>query len=361
MLSLVFQSFLLCFLLCSHTHANQPIIFQLTADVYSEPIPIDAFTDDWVYPYLKQGEAAFAQGKMELIQAHQKQTYRIFWQYDYWLTFTSDAAKLYYQYANDHIPEKKKYYDLGIRAVHLDMVGFRWDDQYLFTPSWSMTYGVSLLKAVHTIDGRFSGGALGQPAKNFKDYAQRINASLDYWYDQPALHEEELAWLPDVTDGLGFSTYVSISGQLSDQLKVQVQVDDIYGEIHWKDLARTQYHLNYDVDGRPLYQITGQLSQSRKIQRIPTSGLWKFEYQPWLTHPLQVTVGCQHNLSANLCQLGVSYAWAGYRIGALLEPTSSAVGVSIDGGWFELKYLADHLNTNQAHRMGMSLVAHYLW
>jgi hypothetical protein len=57
----------------------------------------------------------------------------------------------------------------------------------------------------------------------------------------------------------------------------------------------------------------------------------------------------------------VSYPWAGYRIGALLEPTSSAVGVSIDGGWFELKYLADHLNTNQAHRMGMSLVAHYLW
>lgn len=126
MLSLVFQSFLLCFLLCSHTHANQPIIFQLTADVYSEPIPIDAFTDDWVYPYLKQGEAAFAQGKMELIQAHQKQTYRIFWQYDYWLTFTSDAAKLYYQYANDHIPEKKNIMILGFEqfiSIWLAFVG----------------------------------------------------------------------------------------------------------------------------------------------------------------------------------------------------------------------------------------------
>ncbi len=95
------------------------------ASLYSEPIAIDAFLDDWQDPDFKSGKYAFAHGLMQLSVQQDQWNLGWLWRYDYILKFSPDMAKLYYQIENDLPLDAESMYELTLHAQHLERIGAR--------------------------------------------------------------------------------------------------------------------------------------------------------------------------------------------------------------------------------------------
>ena len=96
------KSFVLSILLIAGScNAQEQLYYQVRADVYSEPLSIKSFTDDWSDPNFKSGKNAFAHGLMQLGVKQGAWDLSWIWRYDYLLRFSKDTAKLYYQIKNE--------------------------------------------------------------------------------------------------------------------------------------------------------------------------------------------------------------------------------------------------------------------
>ena len=93
-----------------YSNAQEKIYYQVQADVYSQPLSIHAFTDDWDDPNFKSGKNAFAHGLMQLGVKQGQWDFSWIWRYDYVLRFSPDTAKLYYQVKNDKLIDANLFY-----------------------------------------------------------------------------------------------------------------------------------------------------------------------------------------------------------------------------------------------------------
>jgi hypothetical protein len=152
----------------TYCFAKTETSLNVDANLYSEPLPIHAFTDNWRGAPLESGKTAFAQGKMELKQQQATLQYSLVWRYDYLLHFTPDTAKLYYQIQNELPLDSNAQYNLLIKASFLESQGFRFGKVLELNPDWQFTSGVTLLRGQHFLQGDFSG--LGQTNNSNAQY-----------------------------------------------------------------------------------------------------------------------------------------------------------------------------------------------
>lgn len=336
--------------------------FSAQADVYSEPLSIDAFTDDWEAPSLQKGNAAFAQGRIELMQQVDKMQYSMFWSYDYLLKFSPDTARLYYQIQNDLPLEQNHHYNLFINAQHIETLGWRIGRIWQPTDQMQVTTGFSLLQGRHFLQGKFSGNGYtlnNQP--NMLDGVDRIRASLNYYYDKPALHEEELGWAPGIPQGYGAALDLALKATLTDTLTLDTSIHNLLGYMWWDNAPNTAYTLDYELNRLPHADIKGQLNHDTTFQqhlpyRLDANMTYQPKDQPWSS-----SISLLHNKTGILAQLNAYYELAGQTVGIHAEPQSHAFGLSVKNRYFGLRYLSDSLNTNQAQRYSLYLYGLYQW
>lgn len=352
----------LCLYYCNMSYAQSDIEFSVEASAYSEPIPIDAFTDDWQTSRLKTGDHAFAHGRVQLAYQWANIQYALFWRYDYLMSFSPDAAKLYYQYANDRIPSNNQHYALYIDAQQLESLGFFIGRSSVLSPQWTLFYGLNLLKGRHMLDGTFSGSAQTQSGTTLRDTAQRLMAHLNYIYDQPQLGEEELGWMPDQPTGLGASVDLRLVGQINPAWSVDFKLQDLFGNMRWDDAPMTDYRLRYDVETRPSYDIEGKLSADQVFwQKIPWQATALVQFKPINLPKTFADIKVHANAVSTQYQLGIYQQINQQTLGMIVEPQTKAIGVVVRHPSFTFSYLTDRLNTNQAHREQLVLSANYAW
>ncbi len=352
---LVILYFLFQSTLCS---AQENISFiNINVDAYAEPVSINAFTDDWQGQF-KGGDTAFLQGRAEL-GLHQKNSdISMLWRYDYLLNFSEDSAQLYYDYAHDNLPSINKNHDLYIKARYSEAYGIRWLPFFNPTPMLKLGLGFNLLKGYKMTEGQLIGSTVfKQPNFDVKNIDQ-LNSTVDYYYDEPQLHEGELDWHPQNPSALGFSLDAVATWRIQPNLTVDATIYDVYGRLYWQDIPRTHYQLSCDCD-QLNHSITGQLAvENRYTQRLNTHGSVVLSY---LNNHWQSEVRTLANRQITLTQFAVGYQPSTWQTVMLWEPQTRALGIEINHQHLQLRWLADSLNTNQAHRLSLSLASQFAW
>lgn len=336
--------------------------FTAQADVYSEPLSIDAFTDDWNDPKLRKGDAAFAQGKIELMQQINNMQYSMFWSYDYLLKFSPDTARLYYQIQNDLPLDQNQHYDLFINAQHIETLGWRLGRKWQLNDAVQLTTGLSLLQGRHFLQGKFMGdGRTLSTQPNMLDGVDRIRAGLNYYYDKPALREEELGWAPGTPQGYGTALDMALQAKLTDSILLDVSIQNLWGSMWWDNAPNTSYTLDYELNRLPHFDIKGQLNRDKTYkQHLPYRMDANLAYQP-LNQPWSTSISLLQNKTSTLSQLNAYYDYAGQTFGIHAEPQSHAFGLSFKNKYAGLRYMTDSLNTNQAQRYSLYLYGLYQW
>lgn len=343
--------------------------FSVMATADSPVQPITTFIDDWDAP-LESGEHAYAQGRMTLnVQPSGSAiSYGLTWRYDYLMEFSQETAEIYWQYENKQTPTESKSYPLFLDAKHNERVGANIGFTQLIRPNWQLTTRANIWQGLHALEGKVTGNLNNQvlpnnELTNIRDTLDKANAYLDYYYDKPALGEENLGWNPAEPSGYGYSLDLNLIGKLADRTQLSIHGYDILGRMHWQDMPSTRYALDYDVNGRPLYNLEGQLSTKDVTQTLP----WRVEGS--LMHRLndqwELGLHGQVNEIQDLYQLSAGYFINNdnypFIITALTEPQTQALGLALDSQYGGLKVLTDDLDSKNAKRSEISIYGRYSW
>lgn len=336
---------------------------------HSPTQPIAEFLDNWDAP-LESGKHAYTQGRtsFEIRPADSAISYGLGWRYDYLLRFSEETAEVYWQYENKQPSSTSQTYPLFLEAQHNERVGANIGFTKQVLPNWQLTTSANIWQGLHALDGKIVGDLSTRvipdsEVTNIRDSLDKTDAYIDYYYDKPALGEEGLGWNPAKPSGYGYSLDLQLIGKLSDDTQLALRGYDVLGRMHWKDMPSTRYTLDYDVNGRPLYSIEGQLSTNDVTQALP----WRFEgaIQHQLDNRWQVGVHGQVNDIQDLYQLSVGYQALAdtypLTITGLIEPQTQALGVALDSHYGGLKLLTDSLDSEKAKRSEISLYGRYSW
>ncbi|MFO1391851.1 MAG: hypothetical protein U1E94_06540 [Agitococcus sp.] len=339
-------------------HASQNTTFKFSIDTYSAPVSIHAFTSDW-HDDLKSGDNAFLHGLAELSIQNTQRKLSLLWRYDYLLDFDEQTAQLYHAYANDYAPKVSTAYPLHIKAKYSESYGVQWLQKFHFKPNITLGIGLSLLKGYKITDGQLDGTVFLQQAGFKVKDIQQANANVNYYYDEPQLQEEQLDWHPRNPSAMGFSINTTLIWQLTPQWLLNAQIDDIYGRLYWKDIPTTQYNLSCKCSNF-IHNIDGQLAVANKYtQHLQPLAKVQLSYsgaQNW--HAELNTVS---NTQMTLVQGAWGYQYASWQGLLLLEPQTHAIGIELRHPNWHLRWLTDNLNSNQAHRLGLSLGVNKSW
>ena len=346
---------------------DSKVDFSMMVTAHSPAQPISAFIDDWDAP-LDSGEHAYLQGRVaiDVRPAGSAISYGLGWRYDYLMQFSEETAQVYWQYENKVAGAPDKTYPLYLQASHNERVGANIGYSYPINPDWQLAAKANIWQGLHALDGKINGQLTSQAIAadgNIRDSVNNADASLDYYYDKPALGEENLGWNPDKPKGLGYSLDVQLAGKLTPTTTLNLQGYDLLGRMQWRDMPSTRYALGYDVSGRPLYTLEGQLASFDVTQDLP----WRIEGS--LLHQLdnkwQLGAHAQANDIQTLYQLSAGYeldnSTLPVTITGLVEPQTSALGVVVDSKYGGIKLLMDDIKFDEAKRSEVSLYGRYIW
>lgn len=345
------------------------IDWTVMATAHSPTQPIAEFLDDWDAP-LDSGDHAYAQGRasFEVRPAGSAISYGLGWRYDYLMTFSEETAQVYWQYENKQPASTSQTYPLFLEAKHNERVGANIGLTQQVLPNWQLTTRANVWQGLHALDGKIVGDLSTRALPdsemtNIRDSLDKTNAYIDYYYDKPALGEEDLGWNPAKPSGYGYSLDLELTGKLSDATQLAIRGYDVLGRMRWKDMPSTRYTLDYDVNGRPLYSIEGQLSTNDVTQTLP----WRVEgsLQHQLDNRWQIGAHGQVNDIQDLYQLSVGYQTLSdiypLTITGLIEPQTHAAGIALDSHYGGIKLLTDSLDSEKAKRSEISLYGRYTW
>ncbi|MDN5801435.1 MAG: hypothetical protein L0H34_02930 [Psychrobacter sp.] len=349
--------------------SDAQIDWSVMATAHSPTQPIAAFLDDWNAP-LDSGDHAYAQGRTSLAirPAGSAISYGLGWRYDYLMTFSEETAEVYWQYENEQPSSTSQTYPLFLEAKHNERFGANIGLTQQLMPNWQLTTRANVWQGLHALEGKVIGDVSTRAlpdnkVTDIRDSLDKTNAYIDYYYDQPALGEENLNWNLAKPSGYGYSLDLQLIGQLSDSTQLSLRGYDILGRMHWKDMPSTLYALDYDVNGRPLYTIEGQLSTDDVTQTLP----WRVEgsIQHQLDNQWQLGIHGQVNDIHDLYQLSAGYQTTHdnfpIMITGLVEPQTQALGLALDSRYVGIKLLTDSLDSEKAKRSEISLYGRYAW
>ena len=344
----------------SSTASATDIEYRIQADVWSEPVAVHDFLNDWHGP-LQSGKNAFAHGKVYVLAQEGAWQFGWVYSYDYALNFSQDMAKLYYQMESDHPIDTNAQYDLFLEANHIESIAARFAHVWPVNQNWKLTTGVSAVRGMHYVNGEFSGqGQTGQ-ATQVLDQVQWLNASLDYSYDRPTLKEDELG-LGDLRakHGYGYAFDFRIQGQPHPFWSIDLNIEDALSHIYWEQAPFSRYQLSYDQEQRPRMNLDGSVSTRKQYkQTLPYKIRSEIEFSP--NTPWGVGVTSFTNPFTSLWQMNAYWHQPKITWGIHVEPQTKAYGLSAEHRYFGLSYMTDQLETNQAHRFLSKIYAHYTW
>lgn len=341
--------------------AEKTLQYSVNVDVYSQPVSVHAFLNDWDTPNLKQGKNAFAHAKMQLESKQAQWSVGWVWSYDYQIQFSEDMAKLYYQIENNQLIDANKRYDLALEAQHIDSIGTRIAYDWQLNPNWIVTTGATALIGRHYVDGKFQATGQTGSLPELMDRIAWLNGSFNYSYDKPALKEDQLGWNERANKGYGYALDFAVQGQVMGSWKVDLKIEDFLSYLYWDNAPFTRYSINYDQNQRPRIDLRGQLGKVQQYrQKLPFKVSSEINYQAQ-TKPWAVSISTFSNEYLTLAQLNTFWQTEKLKYGVHIEPQTDSIGLSIQHKTFGAKYMTDNLDSNQAHRFNASLYAQYFW
>jgi hypothetical protein len=256
--------------------ADWSIYTKIDAFAYSEPVSIDAFTQDFD-DTLTSGDDAFTHDQIEFGLKWRNWRLAAVTRFDYITEFTNDTALVHFWEKHDIPIDEERQYDLALRVDKVVADGFKLGYTHKFGNNVSIDAAFSYYPCPRDLlSGKVTG--FGDPSvdQQTRDTAQTIIDSLtirnpdlsplygvvadivttvtvDYHYGEPEFGEPEfrqphIIGDPNPTvsgvdfsepEGKGFSLDLALDWQVNEKLHLSLSVQDIYNEFQWDDAPFT--------------------------------------------------------------------------------------------------------------------------
>ena len=219
-------------LFSSFTAAAEPTTFftTLDAEVYTESQPVKSFIDDFDAP-LKSGDSAFTFNIFELGIKTRNYTVGVQSRFDYLLEFDPDTARYLHTEKNDLPFEERDYrYFLDGKQATTNGVFVAYDFKFLDNNALTITPKFTIFSSAHFQDAKVDGTV-------FSDEIQGA-LEVDYYYSKDLLFKRFTS--DENPTGLGYSFDLNINWQITPELELNVQAQDLAYETEYKEAGFVQ-------------------------------------------------------------------------------------------------------------------------
>ncbi|PWQ95542.1 DUF5723 family protein [Leucothrix arctica] len=208
--------------------------------ISSEPIALEAISDDWKGRYSPNGEKQTASVWLE--SGYKKNNWSIgaLYREEQQFTFSSDTADLFYTISNDQDLDQNRAYKIDLDAYRFRGFGARIAKHFKPTSTLELSLGTSLFSASNLLDGQVSGVATAEDGDNYN-----FQLDGDYVYDEDVLFNRPNTNAPS---GIGVAVDLSVKWKPNQNTKVDLRVKDLAGAIRWRDVPYTEAQANSETN-----------------------------------------------------------------------------------------------------------------
>lgn len=346
-------SLLLCGVLSA---ADVRPFMQLDSFSHSEPVAIDALFHEWhdsfhgggVVLTRTRGEAGVEAGPWRL---------GVIQRLDYQVAMSRDTAEFIYLTNNHKELEQGRRYRLSAEVHHLYSSGLALAYRGEFNDSLSFELSGELLEGRKLTSGSISGYAHALQANDY-DFAFVV----DYAYSRDGLFGRQAS----APSGQGYSLGFSLNYEPQDRLAFGLDVDDVYGQVDWRDApytyaTATSATKSYGDDGYVVYEpaLSGIESYQDYQQTLPWHARLSARYRPTPSDVLSLSydyyqikgfasVGFQHQVLP------------GFGLGGGLNLDARAYGLTLTYGGLSLQLVGDAARLEDMRTLGLSLAFSFL-
>lgn len=195
---------------------------------FTAPLPIKPFLTDWDAP-LVNGNRALTLNRVAAGAVRGPLEIAAIARYDYWLSFTHEAAELYYASINGQEIDAGRSYQVQIHVNHFTGYGARARQQWQPTAGVTLRLAGSLFHASDLMDGELDGTARRDLAGN-----DQVDARVHYFYSDDVLFDRAVSR----PRGWGVGADVGVS-YVRGRLAIDADVDDAFARIYWAEAPYT--------------------------------------------------------------------------------------------------------------------------
>lgn len=338
-------------LIAIEAKANNEIFTHFESFSYSEPVSIKTVLNKLQGDF-SSGQEAFTHNEIELGIRRGNWSFSWLARYDYYLSFHSDTAELFYLDENKLPVQLNRRYQLDIKGNRLNAQGLRL--AYAFEPTNTLQteIAVTYLRASQLLDGEMSGAITTDNSGNYSGQAR-----VDYVYDQDLLLERPV----DSAVGDGISIDLRLRWQINQRLAAGITSKDLFNVIHWKNAPYSAvqvtssvvtFDANGFIDTQPVLSgVEGFRNHSQHLPVRTTSwATWQ-----WNQH---IDAGAELFSVADLHfpRIRMQHNLADDQyLNAFWDFKAKALGLSYHHHGFQLSFISDETNLSDAHTLGFSL------
>lgn len=355
---------LLSCLFISYRVVSVELELNLSTFSHSEITSIDQLINELEGPPIEEGNTIITANSLEFGLAYVYQTrYKIsgniVFRYDYYLDFTPDTAQLFYADKNEVPLDRRRDYDIDMKANHASGSGVKIGYEYFWDENFSTKVNVSFLRMNSLVDGRLWGTLSSETGES--DSSVEGNLRLDYAYTEDRLLDREETG----GTGNGYSIDLGIYWQPFSFLTLDVFLKDIESNILWEQQFTTDGRANSDnisfddngfIDTRPV--LSWWEREEDHNQRLPYQATLNVGYQFWRSHFVDYEYFSYEGVPFN--RLGYRYQVRDVHNFAVgYDFDAEAKYLRISSGDFFFRLLGDTLNTEEAHTFSIDFSYHY--
>ncbi|WP_018691418.1 hypothetical protein [Algicola sagamiensis] len=331
----------------------------LTAEIYTESQPFEAFLDDWDKPY-EPGDSAFTHNRFEFGVGWNEHEIGTISRYDYTLDFDSDTALFTHTEKNNR-PFEDRDYRYRLRARNSTSHGMYYRYRYTIMDGLTLTPTLQLLGSKHYQDGNVDGTI------NNQNRTGQLN--VDYFFSWDILFKA----LPIQQRPTGRGYAIDLLGEwwIDSSWKVSLHLKDLIHRVKFKSSPFAQ----------------GQTAKST-VRETETGGIETFPTITLFTHlngnekdhtlklPMRYDAGVEYVHSKSLRGqfftlgyekdvffrgLGYWKFWQEFELMFGYQTKSKTLHIGIEHPVIYLRYMTDDFDTGNSFHTGLSLGWKIAW
>lgn len=321
----------------------------------SEPVTLSSIDDEWRDGNYQPGEFQFGDMWAEMGVKKGQWVFSSIYRQRQHYDFSSDTADFYNALENTRDLDAGRTYHIDLQAKRFEAAGMR--TAYHFQPRehWSLRIGASAFKAKKLLDGGLKGTVT---ANSNKDYDYNVN--VDYTYDEDVLFDRPNV---DTPTGYGYALDLQAHWRVSEQIQIEMDVKDVFGEIRWKNVPRTQALATSDVktvDADGFVKVKANLSGkedylSRFKQTLEPYGDVSVRLASKTNKNRALSVEGKFFDDQFYAGIGGETHWRSMMLKAAYYPELEVVTTQLRGKQLALEVGADQLNLGKARAIWLGL------
>ena len=330
---------------------------------YSAANPVTAYLDFLVGPAPDDGNHAFTRNSIEFGMGYKNFEFSLIHRNDQNLDFSDGARVFAYRNKNRVNIPLDEYYDVDVWGNQYQASGIKFANTWhlsktvKFTAAYSYLIGTEIVSGYLGKDEQGMGGQVAYTMRNVNGSTRRaLDGALhtDIYYNSDPFFRRSV----DAPTSVGFAFDVGFEWQLRRDLTLTGKIDDLSGELHWKDVPHTVADVTGDmfkvddegfIEAQPSH--SGTEDWGDYVQKLTRRERWFLNYE---RGHHQFGYGFDHYLVKDFHRLVYAYVrdsqWGG-RIS--IETTTSAVELALLMPKGTLSFTFDDTNLDYAHTIGL--------